>query len=72
MLDIGEDIVIHQNHARHGGTVIIFTGDGGMISAVRRALKYNWNVEVWAYRNSLAKVRSKNSGRGLEREVRIG
>ncbi len=56
MLDIGEDIVIHQNHAKHRGAIILFTGDGGMIAAVKRALKYGWNCEVWAYRSSLAKV----------------
>jgi len=56
MLDIGVDLVIHQNHAKHGGTIILFTGDGGMVAAVRRALEYNWNVELWTYRHSVAKV----------------
>jgi uncharacterized LabA/DUF88 family protein len=59
-LDIGEDIVIHREHTKYNGTVILFTGDGGMINAVRKAVHYNWNVEIWSYRNSISSVSSKS------------
>jgi len=56
-VDIGEEMVIHREHANYNGTIILFTGDGGMASAVEKAVsKYNWNVEIWAYKHSLAKI----------------
>lgn len=60
-LDIGVDIGLHREQTNYGGTLVLFTGDGGMISAVRRALEYNWNVEVWSYQRSLAKVYSEEA-----------
>lgn len=52
--DAVEDIINYKEYASHkDSAVIIFSGDKDMVSTVRKAKHYKWNVEIWSFRKSI-------------------
>lgn len=49
-----EDIIIHKPNAVGEHTFIIFSGDEDMLPLIKKARSYCWNVEIWAYKASIA------------------
>lgn len=48
--DAVEDIIQYQKYADHeNSAVVILSGDKDMLSAVRKAKKFNWKIEIWSF-----------------------
>lgn len=52
--DAVEDIISYKEFADHkNSAVVIFSGDKDMLSTVRKAKKYNWNIEIWSFKKAI-------------------
>jgi uncharacterized LabA/DUF88 family protein len=59
--DVVEDVIVKRPstakpHEPHGGTVVLLSGDQDMCPLVKKARKYGWHVEIWAYKDTLSAV----------------
>lgn len=49
------ELIIELKNADLDQHFILFSGDRDMLPVVLKAIRHGWNVQVWAYRNSIAK-----------------